>query len=879
MKKKGTTALYLHQSLEGDAPVLPAAMTAVAPSEPYPLEMNDSSSQFTRDSSTLEHKAGITKLYPHQSCTHQSLGGNTIVPTVMTAVAPSGLCALEMNDSSSQFTRDSSTLEHRAGITKLYPHQSLGMTEIHLSSLGGNLKVPSQKEMGGAKSNVVEGVVGSITDAESTQSSLPHVHYPTLQDEQHTQSNNEFWNSSLSHIVRNNPKESTNSSNTAHKVSSDSSRPNGYSTTHSTTSSFEGIPNAIPLRSTCESSSQCTSNEEDGARTNNMGVIDETKVMHSGHGYNRQISGSSFVSANSLGANSIKGGNSLASNSLSLGSHNSQISTAQTVLDLSTNSLADALIGHDEEERSYYYEEDTLDENPLSPGGYSADQSSFTLAARPIDDCSQSSSTQHDSLNLMELKQALPMEGSEDDDSRIHHYGFGHARDVEMRRDRVHRPHVDKPFIPQTFPSLLDSSMSSSYSVSAPPSTTPSFDNCADVQREGSKEEREDTLPSQIGSVPRVGYIEEPLAIEVPLPMPLPPDGSRYIVDLEQIVEESSGPEVGDLSSSSHSGGAADKAAMSFVHSKNVENEGTNDQHITRRDEAAQGNLSTVKEEDQQPSATTTRPNQNIHRDSNDQFFNYRHQYYTEQYHYFDGDKYPSKGGDDDTDSTCSSVTLSQAFQRSVDEESYASSSFTESSPHSTLSTVSSVTLSHALSVDRHEHSDQGFYVAVRLGDYIEGQNEEEIEVESVRGGEAISRVDVEERDVDEVVDQKHKAEDDSGHSIENTSNDPTEVTSPSAVEDVLSDAPAVATKEITQSNERVESDILNMLIPECGVPIPSVMSKMGKQRSKGGMLLPWHSTRSIQNYQYGGGRRKKRNTMSSNSSLFSISSVHTFRG
>ena len=41
----------------------------------------------------------------------------------------------------------------------------------------------------------------------------------------------------------------------------------------------------------------------------------------------------------------------------------------------------------------------------------------------------------------------------------------------------------------------------------------------------------------------------------------------------------------------------------------------------------------------------------------------------------------------------------------------------------------------------------------------------------------------------------------------------------------VLSDALAVAPKEIAQSNERVETGILNMLIPECGVPIPSVMS------------------------------------------------------
>ena len=205
----------------------------------------------------------------------------------------------------------------------------------------------------------------------------------------------------------------------------------------------------------------------------------------------------------------------------------------------------------------------------------------------------------------------------------------------------------------------------------------------------------------------------------------------------------------------------------------------------------------------------------------------------------------------------------------------------TVSDAHPTLSTVSSVTLSHALSVEKHEHADQGFYVAIRLGDYVEGQNDEEIEVQSVKGDE-VSCADSEERDEFEVEQMKKDATDgDSKQSAENTSNgtDTSEHSSPGAAEDVLSDAPSAATKEIAQSNERVETDILNMLIPECGVPIPSVMSKMGKQRSKGGMLLPWHSTRSIQNYQYGGGRRKKKNTMSSNSSLFSISSVHTFRG
>ena len=342
---------------------------------------------------------------------------------------------------------------------------------------------------------------------------------------------------------------------------------------------------------------------------------------------------------------------------------------------------------------------------------------------------------------MMELKHALPMRGdSEDDDSAVQHYGFGHARDMslssmrEQGRAMIHRPIV-KPFIPQTFPSLLDSSMSSSYSlVSTPMSTSPSFDNnCSDVPREGSKEEREDTLTHQMSVAPQdnspVEYnsVEEPLAIEVPHPIPLAADGSRYVVDLEQIVEESSGHEYGELSASASGssivGGTTPKNA-NLKKAVGIEEPQSDGDHLAVVQESGSGN-----------NAAAARPDQQIHRNPNTQFFNYRHQYYTEQYHYFDGDKYPSKGGDDDTDSTCSSVTLSQAFQRSVqDDDSFASSALmTESgSSHPTLSTVSSVTLSHALSVEKHEHADQGFYVAIRLGDYVEGQNDEEIEVPKI---------------------------------------------------------------------------------------------------------------------------------------------------
>jgi hypothetical protein len=505
---------------------------------------------------------------------------------------------------------------------------------------------------------------------------------------------------------------------------------------------------------------------------------------------------------------------------------------------------------------------------------------------------------------MLELKQALPMGESEDDDSRIQHYGFGHARDVELSRSKAeeteHKMHTSKPFIPRTFPSLLDSSMSSSYSVSAPPSASPSFDNCTDVvQREGSKEEREDTLTMNTNYTPTMELIEEPLAIEVPLPLPL--DGARYVVDLERINEESSGNDVGETSTVSSratglkdfgDGGAANNtvaAAMQggktpIIQGQIMTAPGNPKPYSMTDTESPTNAYSSAGNNDrEQPTAhARTMHDQNIHRHQN-QFFNYRHQYYTEQleqYHYFnDTCSQPTQKGDDDTESTCSSVTLSQAFQPSMqgDDDSCASSMVTESTSHPSLSTVSSVTLSHALSVDRHDHSDQGFYVAVRLGDYVGGPIGEPPEAETVN--------DEEERDMNETeqkLETNSKADTVSNDdSVEDTSSP--SIASPGAATDMEvssnNPVPASASKQVAKSsNEDVESDILNMLIPECGVPIPSVMAKMGSKKSKAGLLIPWHSTRSIQNYQYGGGRRKKK-TGRSDSSLFSISSVHTFRG
>ncbi|KAL3786598.1 hypothetical protein HJC23_008194 [Cyclotella cryptica] len=798
--------------------------------------------------------------------------------------------------------------------------------------------------------------VYDVEQAESTESSLPHAHYPKLafpnlqgeaipattksdknftipeelrlqQKHEHPQEN-QIFDSQSNHAMT--AKDKTYKETTGPTLRILSAPSNAYSTP-CTTTSFEDIPSAFPVRSAGESSSSPSREEEneiDAIKAREM----ESHPHHQRYGYARQISENSLVSRNSLGANSIMGGSSFTSNSLSLGSGNQNkydgMSAAQSVLELSNKSLADELIPHEDDGEGYSDDDDDDDDGQEEEkdeqlscqiGGYSADQSSFTLAARPIDECSDTSSGAPFaySMTMMELKQALPMEGeSEDEDSHIQRYGFGHARDVESsiwEEEMKQRSSNVKPCIPQTFPSLLDSSMSSSYSVSMPASVSPSFDNFADVQREGSKEEREDTLGNHSSYAHTVGLIEEPLAIEVPLPLPLTSDVARYIVDLERINEESSGTELAEFSSASlvSSRASGNNEAAATKKTKGASSsmaksskEGLNEPWTSQGQVSTSGDqkpysatgmpsssrVSTVDEGYPSTTARRTTQDQYIHRHPH-QFYNYRHQYYTEQYHYFDGDKYPqATKGDDDTESTCSSVTLSQAFQQSVqgDDDSCTSSSYmAESTSHPSYSTVSSVTLSHALFVDRHDHSGQGFYVATRLGDYVEVPNDEPIVVETVKEDEDSC---VEERDVNEIYQKQKsdaKTDNDTTGSLEDASNNPS-VSSPGAATDVVdaaSNTPAAAgtssTKQIAQSNEGMESDILNMLIPECGVPIPSVMAKMGKQKSKGGMLLPWHSTRSIQNYQYGGGRRKKKNMTyrRGDSSIFSISSVHTFRG
>lgn len=214
---------------------------------------------------------------------------------------------------------------------------------------------------------------------------------------------------------------------------------------------------------------------------------------------------------------------------------------------------------------------------------------------------------------------------------------------------------------------------------------------------------------------------------------------------------------------------------------------------------------------------------------------------------------------------------------------------------------MSSVTLSRALSVDRHDHSGQGFYVATRLGDFVEVPNglNGEIDAPMLEESEEdifLDDVEAEDTDADATTLQTDLQ---SGGDI--TNEDSTKIVDDEI--DLVSDitAPvAVAGKVEEQiapprgsAHKDVESDLIAALVPECGVPIPSVVAKVSTSSSKrvrsgkGGMLLPWHSTRSIQNYHGRRGSSKKNHKGGSNSSLystgrsgmFSIGSVHTFRG
>ena len=281
------------------------------------------------------------------------------------------------------------------------------------------------------------------------------------------------------------------------------------------------------------------------------------------------------------------------------------------------------------------------------------------------------------------------------------------------------------------------------------------------------------------------------------------------------------------------------------------------------------------------------------------QFYDYRHRFYNEQYHYFDDSRFSSRrqgsgnfDDDKDIESTCSSVTLSEAFDQASKSDwdtVSATSSLTEeyypresgrsvdscaslSYAPSHFSTTSSVTLSRALGddLDRHEHHDRGFYVATRLGDFVE-----DVVVPSPAGADAVSANDgINEDGNDETVISDGEKNDMDDEEID--------VSSYGGVASSNGNAKKTVGLQIASSDfEDIGSDMLDLL-PECGVPIPSVMAQVGVIRarpsSRGGMLLPWNSARSIQNY---GGRRggKKKGGGDSSRSIFSISSVHSFRG
>mmetsp|Transcript_16493 Transcript_16493/g.27113 ORF Transcript_16493/g.27113 Transcript_16493/m.27113 type:complete len:580 (+) Transcript_16493:168-1907(+) len=322
----------------------------------------------------------------------------------------------------------------------------------------------------------------------------------------------------------------------------------------------------------------------------------------------------------------------------------------------------------------------------------------------------------------------------------------------------------------------------------------------------------------------------------------------HYIVDLQPINEE--------VTSTSRSGVTSGEHPPR--EDAGVNNNATENLHQVRqqqfRPQEAQAAANLQQQQQYHPMAPA--PHQ-----PNDQFFNYRHQYYQEKYQ-DDNETAQSSRYDDDTDSTCSSVTLSQAFQGS-DESSVGLNS-----------SVSSITFSQ---VDQHEH-DQGFFIATKLGDFVQVPNE----------------VDISEYDYDTLplpadADANLKTAEEEKHPTDQTS--PTSETITADNTDEVSNTTAApekskedSQKQVGATSEDMASDLLASIVPECGVPIPSVMAKVGTRRRKSsntGFLVPWHSSRSIQSYHFGNQRKNggRQQRSSSNSSLFSIGSVHTFRG
>lgn len=324
----------------------------------------------------------------------------------------------------------------------------------------------------------------------------------------------------------------------------------------------------------------------------------------------------------------------------------------------------------------------------------------------------------------------------------------------------------------------------------------------------------------------------------------------HYIVDLQPINEEGT--------STSRSGVTSGENPQS--ENGGMNNNATENLHQLRQQQqfqpqAAQAAAS-LHQQQQQYHPMAPAPHQ-----PNDQFFNYRHQYYQEKYQ-DDNETAQTSRYDDDTDSTCSSVTLSQAFHSS-DESSVGLNS-----------SVSSITFSQ---VDQHEH-DQGFFIATKLGDFVQVPNEVDISEQQYDGDTLPLSAGAILKTAEE---EKYPADQTSPNSDTITADNTEEVSNTTASPDKSKE---VDQKQVGATAEDMKSDLIASIVPECGVPIPSVMAKVGTRRRKSsntGFLVPWHSSRSIQNYNFGNQRKKggRQQRNSSNSSLFSIGSVHTFRG
>mmetsp|Transcript_19472 Transcript_19472/g.40792 ORF Transcript_19472/g.40792 Transcript_19472/m.40792 type:complete len:759 (-) Transcript_19472:224-2500(-) len=508
---------------------------------------------------------------------------------------------------------------------------------------------------------------------------------------------------------------------------------------------------------------------------------------------------------------------------------------------------------------------------------------------------------------------------SEDDDSRYLSEGYS----INSQTKLLSR----SAFIPHTLPSLFDSAMSVSTMNSTGEKSLWTEDKIRSEEntREGPEGERDDyesthaeiAIGTQVGRVPSDPMASTssaflPAKVNPPTDMPDPRmtiggESDLYIMDLERINEESSGHDQASLSRtdqtsvSSNQKGIHHATAISSVQSGNGTPSGQKHKNI----QAAEYSPSHSKQSSK-------------HYQQSAQFYNFRHQYYTEQYHYIDDQYYHAGEHNDGTDSTCSSVTLSQAFHPTRGDESCNSSiaedSYAEAKrAPSYISNVSSVTLSQALSVERHEHEDQGFYVATRLGDFVaappesgaadktekeigekeakmhsEAKIQEEEEMGLNKGAEKETENDDGEKDTMKECDSGTYPLTNVTNDTDNSSNEShaLKVMDNSNSVDGASNTSTASIAGSTQGNDKdsanpisqtvTEKDIIETVIPECGV-VPTVVAA-ATQRSMG-MLLPWHSTRSIDYYRYGGrGGRRKRGA-SGPRSILSHSSIHTFRG